>query len=223
MKENDGSPEQVHDDRLHPSPKLWREGKDYVLKFRVLTPFRLLMIRGFIVEPLTRVWRFLAVLFAIDCALLYIFKVFTVFPWLPFSRQSFCVVMGILLVLWLIERTNKYLLSRLLFGVNFKITITDDEVVIKQGFSEEVYPRRHRLGFAQVPFRTTRTAAYRNSDLFSIIIDDVRRDTLAEVFNRKYLEHIVTNANVALLLSSGQDAVEIDPIRGRMQRLRSMN
>lgn len=223
MKENDSAPEQVHDDRLYPSPRLWREGKEYVLKFRVLTPFRLLMIRGFIIEPLTSIWRFVATLLVIDGALFYFFKVFNVFAWLPFSRPPIYTVMGILLGLWIIERTSKHTLSRILFGVNFKITINDDEVVIKQGFSEESYRRHHRLGFAQVPFRTTRTAAYRNSDIFSIVIDDVRRDPLAEVFNHRFLEHIVTNANVALLLSSGQDSVEIDPVKDRMQRLRNLN
>lgn len=214
----------VEDHRLHPFPKVWRSDHEFSLKFRILTPFRLLMVKGFIVEPLAWLWRYVMIFFAIDCGLYY-FHVYVVYRYLPFNhlpitRVAFGIAMAIPFALWHFERFQNYPLSKLLFGTNVKITIDNSEVTIRKGVSTEAYPRRYRLGFAQVPLNQARTSAYRSSDQLCVVVDDVRRDPIAEVFGRKILEHIVTNANVALLLATGQSDVEIDPMKERSWRLR---
>lgn len=214
------SAERIKDDRLHPRPKVYREADGVItMKFRVMTPFRLLIFQFFFLYPVISLWRFVTTLFVIDCVL-YHFELFTVFKYLPFTRNAAGVALAIPFLLWLIERVGSNFISRFLFGKTIRIRVTHDDVEVKTGwFGGESFPRNRRIGFAVFPFRDPRTNTYRNSELLCVITDDIRREPLSEVYDRKFLSHVVTNANVALMLTT-QNSVEIDPVKQRLMRLR---
>jgi hypothetical protein len=213
--------ERIKDDRLHPRPRVYRDADGVItMKFRVMTPFRLLMFQFFFLYPLISLWRVVTFLFVTDCVLFH-FELFTVFRYLPFTRNAAGIALAIPFILWLIERVGSNLISRFLFGKTIQVRVTHDDVEVRTGwFSRESFPRSRRIGFATFPFRDPRTSTYRNSELFCVITDDIRREPLSEVYNRKFLSHIVTNANVALLLTAQQSETEMDPVKQRLSRLR---
>lgn len=224
------SAERIADNRLHPHPRVYRDDEGAItMKFRAITPFRLLMLQYFVRSPATDLWRFLAILFALDCGFSHfeiLPNLFPVFQHLPFTRTAFVVAMLIPVILWCVERFGKNPISRLLFGKTIRIRITDSEVVVKSGlFSSETFPRDRRIGFAGRSFQNPRTAAYRNAERFCVILDDINETFISEIANRTFLAHVVANANVALMLPTQQASrsgpgVETDPVKDRLRRLR---
>lgn len=224
------SAKRIKDDRLHSRPRVYRnEDGAITMKFRAMTPFRILMLQHFLLHPATGVWRFLALLCALDYGLSHfeiLPNLFPVFQHLPFTRSAFVVAMLIPVALWCVERFGKNPISRLLLGKTIRIKITDDEVTVRSSLlSGETYPRNRRLGFAMYPFQNPRTSVYRNAELFCVILDDINRQPLAEIANRTFLSRVVTNANVALMLPAQQAAgsgpgIETDPVKERLRRLR---
>lgn len=208
----DNENETIADSRLCSWPKVSRDGKGMLLKFRVITPLRLSLIEELIFTPLTAIWRMLAFIYIINL-ILYHLNWVNLFPFLPFSQEAYLIGLVIPLCLWGIERFGGYPISRLLFGKYVHIRITDDEVKVRIGLLSlgESFERSRRIVFVRVPFDRPATALYRKSESLFVIVGDARREKMLEVFNSRILEKVVTNANVALDLHRLASFRDTDP------------
>jgi hypothetical protein len=199
---------------LEPIPKVVQTPEGLSIKIRVLTPFRLLLMEKFVMEPLAAIWGLFTAFFILNLGLIKL-EWGNLFAYLPFTQESFIIVMVSLLIVWLIERFSGYPLNKLIFGKNIHIKINDDDVIVWRGLWRSKFPR-HRIAFVHGGFRSPATAIYRHSDHFGVIIDGTRRIKLAEIFGEKTARAIVNNANVALRSPTGQTARDIDPTRRSM-------
>lgn len=208
---------EVKDPRFCPRPHVrsYRQGRKIKIACVLLTPFRLTLIQECIHRPLCASWRFCLGLYVIHWILVAC-RVIDVFQITPFSQATFLSVMMGLLAVWLIERYSRFGISRSLFGRSIEITITPEKVRIGGWLFGKRYPRAYRAAFALIPFDTAKSPIYQSSRLFCLVIGDVRRIAIAEVFDIKLAGMLVNNANVALTLSSQLSETECDPTLRRL-------
>lgn len=207
----------IRDERLSPSPAIFRKGDGLTLCVRVLTPLRLTLVQEFVFHPLIRIWKLILLLFILDCLLFY-FRIYTIFPDLPFTRQEFLIGMAIPMGICLIERFLRYPLTRLVAGRTISVRLSDEAVKIKTGLFYRTYRRSQRMSFAQVPFEQSITAPYAHARLLVLIIGDTRRVKIAEIFDTIHIGKIVNNLNVALTLHARQQECDENPMRARLAR-----
>lgn len=215
--------DQVKDDRLAPWPKVFQCGDEMRIKVRVLTPLRLSVISELLIAPLVALWQVVAGAFIV-VIIFYALEWANLFNYLPISKVVLTGVLVVPLVFWTVEIFCGYPLCRMLIGRNVTVKITHNSVSIKKGllgFSQKL-SRAQRIVFMHESFQYPRLPIYCRSEYFCVVVGDIRKERLLEIYNTEQLAALVTNLNVALMLLSRQklDDMEHDPTERRSLRLR---
>lgn len=214
----------VTDERFARWPKVFQRGDEMRIKFRVLTPLRLSVVNELIIAPLTTVWRVAAGAFIV-VILLRIFEWANLFPFLPVSAEVLTAALVVPLFIWAVERFLGYPLCRMLVGRNITVKVTLNSVRIRNGLFSfgQQFSRAQRIIFVHENLEyTTQLPIYTRSQYWCIVVGDIRKERLLEVYNTQQVAAFVTNLNVALMLLSHQrdNNLEDDPTERRLQRMR---
>ncbi len=200
----------IRDPRLHESPKLWRKQNAVLLSFKVNTPLRISFVHYNVMQPAVLIWKGLLVILVVDL-LLWCLGVWSLFFHLQMSREMAYLAMVLAPLPWYTERMSRYSLTRILLGKRMRIKITRQRIWIGRWPFRKEYDRSYGVTFGLKRFESSREPAYKNSCGLYLVLDDISRIKLTEIFDPLAASRIVGSCNMALTLTDEMETYEMDP------------